>query len=829
MTGINLGFTDKDDDYDVNRKTCYGSFFMFHKKNKNLYKISIRYENIKFLLLKRYFYRNSAIEIFTNTNKSYYFNFKYEKDRETFISKLIKRLPKTKMIINDIKELKDNANILGYSFGDNYFYKKKSNEKENNNILLSKIIKEWHKWRINNFSFLMYLNLFSNRSYNDLIQYPIFPWILSKYSSPLNLEPNYFNSSLYYEYMKIANSKNNLDEEASINNDSDNFLGLEDKNRKIKDGKEAYDYRDMKLPMGMLELTEKGKKRKDDFIIKYNDMKENQEDHMEKPFYYGSNYSNAFFVCNFLMRLFPFAHISIELQGRLDDPNRLFLSVENSFDNSVSLPGDVRELIPEFFYLPEMFLNINDLNLGKLENGEIVYNVNTPCRNNAYAFIELMNRILNGDKISKIINNWVDLIFGYKAKGKEAENARNIFSEKSYQENINLDEIEDKMNYLASAEYGLIPTQILNKECQKRKKKKELKKEKEITEYNILSDINKLKIVKIKHDSSADKKIKSLGENIDKNTLIKIDIFEEDKFMMLYENNLVIENKIGSSSDDIVNVSKLSQFKNRINNSFINKINDKNIKFCNKGKALILGGFYDGKIEIIYLEEKGERKKEELFPFSEEDPILCIKLSQDENFLFLGNTVGNLAIYKINWEKEEFSLYKKIFNQKKAISDIDINLDLNVFATSSIDGNVNLFTWPLCKLFRSIKSMNDAHSKCSKIFLVETSLPSIIILIEKGNKNEFLSYSINGEFLLSKKENKNMSNIIKFKNMNSYEYLAFFVGNELKLLNLPSLSEHLKLNLKDNFFSVKFIVINEELNAIFGINEDGTQIQVIKS
>ena len=155
--------------------------------------------------------------------------------------------------------------------------------------------------------------------------------------------------------MKIANSKNNLDEEASINNDSDNFLGLEDKNRKIKDGKEAYDYRDMKLPMGMLELTEKGKKRKDDFIIKYNDMKENQEDHMEKPFYYGSNYSNAFFVCNFLMRLFPFAHISIELQGRLDDPNRLFLSVENSFDNSVSLPGDVRELIPEFFYLPEMF------------------------------------------------------------------------------------------------------------------------------------------------------------------------------------------------------------------------------------------------------------------------------------------------------------------------------------------------------------------------------------------------------------------------------------------------------------------------------------------
>ena len=829
MTGINLGFTDKDDDYDINRKTCYGSFFMFHKKNKNLYKISIRYENIKFLLLKRYFYRNSAMEIFTCTNKSYYFNFKYEKDREAFINRLIKRLPKTKMIINDIKELKDNINIIGYSFGDNYFYKGKPGEKENNTILLSKIIKEWYKWRINNFSFLMYLNLFSNRSYNDLIQYPIFPWILSKYCSPINLESNYLNSSLYYEYLKLDNSNNNIDEEASINNDSDNFLGIEDKNKKIKNEKEIYDYRDMKLPMGMLELTEKGKKRKEEFIAKYKDMKENQEDHMEKPFYYGSNYSNAFFVCNFLMRLFPFAHISIELQGRLDDPNRLFLSVENSFENSVSLPGDVRELIPEFFYLPEMFLNINDLNLGKLENGTAVYNVNTPCRNNAYAFIELMNRILNGDKVSKIINNWVDLIFGYKAKGKEAENAKNIFSEKSYQENINLDEIEDKMNYLARAEYGLIPTQILNKECQKRKKKKELKKEKEITEFNILSDINKLKVVKIKHDSSAEKKIKNLDTNNIKNNLIKVDIFEEDKFMMLYENNLVIENKIGSSSDDIINVYKLTQFKNRINNIFINKINDKIIKFCNKGKTLIIGGFYDGKIEIIYLEEKEEIKKEELYPFSEEDPIVSIALSKDENYLFLGNTVGNLAIYKINWEKEEFALFKKIFNQKKAISDIDINLDLNIFATSSIDGNINLFTWPLCKLFRAIKTINDVNNKCLKIFLVETTLPSIIILIEKGNNNEFLSYSINGEFLLSKKENKNMSNIIKFKNMNSYEYLAFFTGNELKILNLPSLSEHLKLNLQNDFFNVKFIDINEDLNTIFGINEDGTQIQVIKT
>ena len=834
MSGVNLGFTDKDDDYDINRKTCFGSFFMFHRKDKNLYKISIKFESIKFLLFKRYFYKNTAFEIFTKTNKSFYFNFKYEKDREKFINQLIKVLPKTKPIINDIKEIKDGLNIIGYSFGDYYFHKIKSKDKEKtNNVLLSLIIKDWKKWRINNFSFLMHLNFFANRSYNDLSQYPVFPWILSKYSSPFKLEQNLLESSLYYEYDKRKENINDIGEDADLNNKSDNSGEIDDKSKKKKQDEESYNYRDMKLPMGMLELTDKGRKRKKEFIEKYNDMLENQEDHfMEKPFYYGSNYSNAFFVCNFLMRLFPFTHISIELQGRLDDPNRLFLSVENSFENSISLPGDVRELIPEFFYMPEIFLNINDLYLGKLENGESVYNVNTPCRNNAYAFIELMNRIINGDKMSKMINDWVDLIFGYKARGKDAEAAKNIFAEKSYQESINLDKIEDKNTYLTRAEYGLIPTQLLNKECQKRKNKKDIK-DKEITEFNS-SIANKLKIVKIRHDSSVDKKIKNVDKNYINNNisnkLMHVDIFDGDKLMMIYENNIVLENKIGSSSDDIVNVYKLKPLKNKINSIFTKGINNKIIKICNSGKNIILGGFYDGKIDIIYLGDKEERKRDKIYPFSEEEPILSIKLSQDEKYLFLGNSVGNIAIYETDWEKEDYVLYEKIFNQKNTISDIDINFDLNIFATSSIDGNINLFTWPSCKLFRAIKSpINNNKDKCSKIFLVESTLPSVIIIIEKENYISILSYSINGEFLLSVKEKKNISNIIKFKNLNTYEYLAFFAGNEMKILNLPSLSVLLKISLQIITFDVKFISINEDLNIIFGINEDGTQMYAIKS
>lgn len=41
---------------------------------------------------------------------------------------------------------------------------------------------------ISNFQYLMHLNTLAGRSYNDLMQYPVFPWILADYDSEVNLE-----------------------------------------------------------------------------------------------------------------------------------------------------------------------------------------------------------------------------------------------------------------------------------------------------------------------------------------------------------------------------------------------------------------------------------------------------------------------------------------------------------------------------------------------------------------------------------------------------------------------------------------------------------------
>ena len=45
------------------------------------------------------------------------------------------------------------------------------------------VTQRWVRGEISNFQYLMALNTLAGRSYNDLMQYPVFPWILADYAS----------------------------------------------------------------------------------------------------------------------------------------------------------------------------------------------------------------------------------------------------------------------------------------------------------------------------------------------------------------------------------------------------------------------------------------------------------------------------------------------------------------------------------------------------------------------------------------------------------------------------------------------------------------------
>ncbi len=48
---------------------------------------------------------------------------------------------------------------------------------------LSGITALWQQRKLSNFEYLMHVNTIAGRSYNDITQYPVFPWVIADYTS----------------------------------------------------------------------------------------------------------------------------------------------------------------------------------------------------------------------------------------------------------------------------------------------------------------------------------------------------------------------------------------------------------------------------------------------------------------------------------------------------------------------------------------------------------------------------------------------------------------------------------------------------------------------
>ena len=493
----------------------------------------------------------------------------------------------------------------------------------------------------------------------------------------------------------------------------------------------------------------------------------------------------------------------------------------------------MRELIPEFFYLPEMFININNLNLGHLENGQEVNDVVTPCNNNPYDFIMIMRSVLENDELSYRINSWIDLIFGSKAKGKEAENANNIFTEESYQEDINLKGKKDKESLLRRVEFGLIPSQIMNKDCTKREKKRDILKEKEITDANGNLKIEKTEKKKSSSFSNIEGekiKLEKIDNNKDINNLsvLKAYCSFEDKIYLLYNFDYLLEKKISKSSDkktyinETTNTIKFDKTGNRIYNyQYPKEYNDKVYLFLDDGKTIIIGGYYDGKIVFIYTEP--EIKVKELIPFKEEIPICAITLSEDEDYLFVGNKKGNIKMFKrSNDNKYDWLSVKEINDQMSEISHIFCNNELNLWSSVTTEGYINLYSFPLSKLLRCIKIPTN---NCKYIFLSSSPLPSFIAICNDKNENEIFAYSINGKLLYRQKEQDNITSPNIIKDLNSNDYLVYICKNNIYIRSIPNLIIQVLIDETPGIYA---IFTNLDKTILYAINKDGSEIYLIK-
>lgn len=321
--------------------TTYAYFFIPIAQGSNHNKLikKIYLNQIRTVLNQRYVTKEIALEIFLHSpldnasSKSHFFVFDNEEDRNSFSN------------ASPIKE-----------------------KIENISESISKMQKYWINGEISNYDYILFLNQRSGRTFHDISQYPIFPWILQDYSS--------------------------------------DSLDLSD----------PLIYRDLSKPIGATNSD-----RLKSFIQR------SQENNF--PYLYTTHYSTPGYISFFLTRTHPELILSLQ-NGTYDVPDRLFKDIYGAFQSSYTNPSDIKELIPEFYAGDGAFLkNIFKLSLGTTNETQIVVDdvKLPPWAPSIEEFIRIHRTALESQYVSQNLHKWIDLIFGYNQLPPRSHEVYNSF------------------------------------------------------------------------------------------------------------------------------------------------------------------------------------------------------------------------------------------------------------------------------------------------------------------------------------------------------------------------------------------------------------------
>ena len=577
--------------------------------------IIIQYRNIKEILTRRFLYMYQACEIFTADNKSYFINF----------------FERTKLIENfygDIKKIYPNI-------------KNKIIENVKENFEFKHFIDDWNNNIIDTFYFLNMLNKYSSRSYNDLQQYPIFPWLFMRYDNEL-----------------LENKKYNL-------------LSSLQNNRKLNIlNKIIYDKYLRKFQYPISAQTEEKRleieKRYDKNFFKF-------------KYHYNSHYSTSSIIFYFLVRISPITEEHVKFQGgQFDKTERMFFGPDNFLKN-IDFLKDNRELIPDMFYFYEMYFNMNYNYFGYSNNKKIILNnIIFPYENMTPIEFVYFNRAkLNSKIISESIHLWINNIFGVnQLENGDPEKIRkscNIYPwqcyEKIFRNNyeqykLNKDNFRRKQSFHT-------PSKRFNSLYQSVLDNNEEEEEMPIDNYNIKDQLNSISLfgqcpVEILKKFLT-KRNKDMNENKFKLLLSKEENKKEENIINI-KNKTINENVIiyvSYNSDNYIiyiNDKKalfvLSKddfsikYKFTIIGNFIPLTSSIIIDF-NNCETLIISNIMENK---IILAEKGKLKYQH--KICDIPTCLC---KCNSNYFYVGTINGYIQKIKITFTTEQDN-FKKIDN-----------------------------------------------------------------------------------------------------------------------------------------------------------------------
>jgi len=276
----------------------------------------------------------------------------------------------------------------------------------------------WMNGNMSNFEYLMCLNDFAGRSYMDLAQYPIVPWILKDYTSErLDLSSEESFRDLRYPIGAQSEGRREL-LNLRYNETKKNYQSLQVQ-------------QDTFWPLVWFNTKKDSNLQTDDSIL------------FGPPWHYGSHYSSRGIMLWYMLRLEPFTSMHIELQdGKFDHPDRQFSSIAQAFHFATELAP--RELIPEAFCNSEFLRNSCQFDLGIKQDGSTLDNVELPpwARNSPEEFIIKHREAMESEYVSANLHHWIDLIFGYKQQGHAAAESINVYFHLMYEGAVDLPKLK---------------------------------------------------------------------------------------------------------------------------------------------------------------------------------------------------------------------------------------------------------------------------------------------------------------------------------------------------------------------------------------------------
>ncbi|ORX55869.1 beach-domain-containing protein [Piromyces finnis] len=662
-------------------------------------------DEISDIYIRRYLLKRSAIEFFFTDHTNIFFNFHISKESFKFFRKLINLHP----VNLRFKEAANPSEV----------FKKYHN-----------ITEMWKNRKISNFDYIMFLNTISGRTFNDLTQYPVFPWIIQDYTS----------------------------ETIDLNDP-----GI---------------YRDLSKPIGALNEA-----RLEHFKERYYSFEEmGMEMDDIKPFFYGTHYSSAANVLFYMIRMEPFTTLHIALQsGKFDHPDRQFFSLQNCWDSVINNSGDVKELIPEFFSTPEFLVNMNHFDLGKCNaiGKEIDDVILPPWAKTPEEFIRIQREALESEYVSNNINNWIDLIWGYKQRGEEAVKAFNVFYYLTYEGAVDIDHVKDPIKKKSIEDqinnFGQTPPQLLTKPHPKRNPA--------VAEVTLINSFDKL-----------------IEKNIvqEKTPILKLFIYKDPYSEV---ERLIYVEECGQYTliDQPINAypAKPSLFIRKILSSNSGRVCNNSSCFATLANKLsiINGGYWDNSLVVNTFDETQYSPL-----YGHFDIVTAVAITKNVDFIVTGSKDTTVISWEIDMSNNNINNSsfnndnnntiikpesKKIYyGHDNEITALAVDSSNDIIVTGSKDGSCIIYTLREAKFLHSFKPFKEAENNSITIKSINiTDNADIIVFAINYTKKQYLLqlYSVNGKLLMESYKDHEIKSLLI---TNDQKHLIIADTNGVFLLNL---------------------------------------------